>query len=180
MSFLKTAATAASALGSVAGTVFSMVKGVLKVGSGFLKSGIGKLALGAGAVTLLCSDPGKDSGIGGGSLLSRLSDGFKSFIGGIGQSVAAKTGGAALTATAAVADMGAKVNDAIEAAESDPTRGLSARDVIIDQNFESPLLAATRNDIEPEPALENTEAPAAEPAETPDDPERSGSDLEFC
>ena len=90
------------------------------------------------------------------------------------------TGSAALTATAAVADMGAKVNDAIEAAESDPTRGLSARDVIIDQNFESPLLAATRNDIEPEPAFENTEAPAAEPAETPDDPERSGSDLEFC
>lgn len=180
MSFLKTAATAASALGSVAGTVFSMVKGVLKVGSGFLKSGIGKLALGAGAVTLLCSDPSKNNGTGGGSLLSRLSEGFKSFLGGIGDTIAAKTGSAALTATAAVADMGTKVNDAIEAAENDPTHGLSARDVIIDQNFESPLLAATRNDIEPEPAFEDAASPVTEQAETPAGPEHSGDDLEFC
>lgn len=139
MGLFKTAATAASALGSVASAVFGAVRGVGRIGSGILKSTAGKFAIGLGAAALLLSDPA--GGKSGGSFVSKLSEGFKSFIGGIGQTVASKAGGTALSAAYTVAGAGMAVNGAAEALENDPSRTLSLRDMVIDQNFEAPAQA---------------------------------------
>lgn len=164
MGLFKTAATAASALGSVATGVFGIVRGAGKIGSSILKSTAGKFAIGLGAAAILLSDP--TDGKGGGSLLSKVSEGFKSFVGGIGKTVSSKAGGAAITAASAVTRAGAAVNSAEETLEDDRTKMLSLRDMVIDQNFEAP----DRMDA-PEEQEESVPAPG---------PEQGAGGMELC
>lgn len=155
MGLLKAATNAISAVSGVAKTVLGVVAGAGKIGAGILSSKLGKFAFGAGALAILSSNPtGKE----GGSLFSKLASGFKSFLGGIGATVAEKAGSAALGASAVVSGAGKAVNEAVAAVENDTSKTVGLEHVVATGSFDPPAPAETPA----APALEP--APAAEPA----------------
>lgn len=158
MGLLKTAATAVSTVSSVAKSVFGIVQGVGKIGTGILKSTVGKFALGAGTLAILSSNP---TGEKGGSFFSKIADKFKSFVGGIGASVAEKAGTTVLNVAAVTTGAGKAVNEAVEAVSNDTERMPGLAQVVATGSFDTPEKPAAP--AEPAPAAEE---PAAQAAET--------------
>ena len=123
-----------SGIGSVATVAANVTKGVFSLGKGALStvgkignSLIGKFALGALAVGVLTSDPtGK-----GDSLFSKLTSGFKSFIGGIGDTVSSKAKETALGAVAATTRVGEATNDVLDNLAHVETSGTGLRDAVV-------------------------------------------------
>lgn len=132
MSFLSGVSSVATIAANVTGGVINLGKGIFGAVGKISKSLVGKFAIGAAVAGILASDPtGKND-----SFLSKAASGFKSFIGGIGNSVksyaSSAVSSAALGTAALATKVGGATTKAADTLKVDEVNGTGLRSAVID------------------------------------------------